>query len=147
MTTLRQAVHAIPRFGPIRDHPEAKGRKYGVVADTVHGRGWDTGVLIPGIKYDSVPEVPVRPPAELYARNAPNMDKAIIIKIQEALASTGFSPGEIDGEYGPEKHHAGAHPTSRSPAIHHPAATQFGISLGPGCSGSRYLVALPDTRM
>ena len=31
---------------------EAKGRKYGVVADTVQNRGWHTGVLIPGIKYD-----------------------------------------------------------------------------------------------
>jgi lysozyme family protein/peptidoglycan hydrolase-like protein with peptidoglycan-binding domain len=82
---------------------EAKGRKYGVVADTVHGRTWHTGVLIPGIKYDSRNAVtPVKPPADLYARNAPNMESAIIVKIQEALASKGFSPGGIDGEFGPE---------------------------------------------
>jgi lysozyme family protein len=82
---------------------EAKGRKFGVVADTVHGRGWDIGVLIPGIKYDNVTEVtPVKPPAELYARNVPNMDSAIVTKIQQALASKGFSPGDIDGDFGPE---------------------------------------------
>ena len=82
---------------------EAKGRKYGVVADTVQNRGWHTGVLIPGIKYDAVGDVvAISPPAELYARNTPNMDKAIIIRIQEALAAKGFSPGDIDGEYGPD---------------------------------------------
>jgi lysozyme family protein/peptidoglycan hydrolase-like protein with peptidoglycan-binding domain len=82
---------------------EAKGRKYGVVADTVHGRGWHTGVLIPGIKYDSVIDATrVKPPAELYARNIPNMDEAIVIEIQKALASKRFSPGEIDGDFGPD---------------------------------------------
>ena len=82
---------------------EAKGRKYGVVADTVQNRGWHTGVLIPGIKYDAVGDVvAISPPAELYARNTPNMDKAIIIRIQQALAAKGFSPGDIDGEYGPD---------------------------------------------
>ena len=60
---------------------EAKGRKYGVVADTVQNRGWHTGVLIPGIKYDSVGDlVAISPPAELYARDAPNMDRAIVIR-------------------------------------------------------------------
>src|SRR5262249_30901433 len=37
-----------------------------------------------------------------YARNTPNMDEAIIIEIQKALASKGFSPGAIDGEFGPD---------------------------------------------
>jgi lysozyme family protein/peptidoglycan hydrolase-like protein with peptidoglycan-binding domain len=82
---------------------EAKGRKWGVVADTVHGRGWHTGILVPGIKYDSgAAPLLVTPPAALYARNAPNMDKAIIVQIQQALAAKAFSPGEIDGEFGPE---------------------------------------------
>jgi lysozyme family protein len=82
---------------------EAMGRKYGVVASTVHGRRWHTGVLIPGIKYDSATDtMQVSPPAELYARDAPNMDMEIIKKIQGALASKGFSPGAIDGEFGPD---------------------------------------------
>ena len=82
---------------------EAKGRKFGVVADTVHGRGWDIGVLIPDIKYDTVTGVtPVKPPTELYARNVPNMDSAIVTRIQQALASKEFSPGDIDGDFGPE---------------------------------------------
>jgi len=82
---------------------EAKCHKDGVVAGTVHGRTWHTGILIPGITYDSAPAVaPVSPPAELYARNAPNMDKAIVIKIQQALEAKGFSPRGIDGEFGPD---------------------------------------------
>jgi predicted chitinase/peptidoglycan hydrolase-like protein with peptidoglycan-binding domain len=82
---------------------EAKGKKFGVVADTVHGRPWDTGVLIPGIKYDSEADaIVVRPPTELYARNAPNMDKVVIIEIQKALMAKGFGPLDIDGEFGPD---------------------------------------------
>jgi lysozyme family protein/peptidoglycan hydrolase-like protein with peptidoglycan-binding domain len=79
---------------------EAKGRLYGVVADTVHGRGWHTGILIPGISYDAATEtIAVKAPATLYALGAPNMDKAIIVKIQQALSSKGFNPGDINGEY------------------------------------------------
>lgn len=81
---------------------EAKGRRYGVVADTVHGRVWHTGVLIPEITYDSAPAIKVTPPATVYAPNAPNMNKEIVVKIQEALAAKGFNPGMIDGDFGPD---------------------------------------------
>jgi N-acetylmuramoyl-L-alanine amidase len=30
------------------------------------------------------------------------MDSAIVTRIQQALASKGFSPGDIDGDFGPE---------------------------------------------
>src|SRR5215470_3652973 len=41
------------------------------------------------------------PPADIvYEPNAPNMDRDVIVKIQEALKSQGFSPGIIDGDYG-----------------------------------------------
>lgn len=80
---------------------EAKGRRYGVIADTVHGRGWDAGILIPGIDYSPAAPVKVSPPAVIYAINAPNMDKAIVTQIQEALAAKGFDPGLVDGEFGP----------------------------------------------
>jgi putative peptidoglycan binding protein len=80
---------------------EAKGSRYGVVADTVHGREWDAGILIPGISYSSAPPIKVNPPTLIYAINAPNMDKAVITRIQEVLAAKGFDPGLIDGEFGP----------------------------------------------
>jgi peptidoglycan hydrolase-like protein with peptidoglycan-binding domain len=82
---------------------EAKGRRYGVVADTVDGREWHTGVLIPEINYGAMPPSPIKvtPPAIIYQMNAPNMSKAIIIQIQEALAAKGFDPGDTDGEFGP----------------------------------------------
>lgn len=80
---------------------EAKGKRYGVVADTVHGRVWDAGILIPGISYGSASPIKINPPAAVYAINAPNMDEAVITRIQEALAEKGYDPGEIDGEFGP----------------------------------------------
>lgn len=79
---------------------EAKGERYGVIADTVHGRPWDTGVLIPGISYNSVSPIKVVPPAAVYAVDAPNMDPAIVKSIQAALTAKGFDPGIVDGEFG-----------------------------------------------
>ncbi|ANW04550.1 peptidoglycan-binding domain-containing protein [Bradyrhizobium icense] len=79
---------------------EAKGRRYGVVADTVHGRGWHTGILIPGISYDNAAPIKVNPPAIIYEVGAPNMNMAVVTRIQAALAAKGFDPGLIDGEFG-----------------------------------------------
>lgn len=81
---------------------EAKGRRYGVVADTVHGRGWHTGVLVPGISYNSAAPITVARPVIVYEPNAPNMDKEIVIRIQQALAAKGFDPKGIDGDFGPD---------------------------------------------
>ena len=82
---------------------EAKGRRYGVVKDTVHGRKWDTGVLIPDITYDAIPQNPdpVKPPPEggIYYVGAPGMLSEIIFKIQQALVARGFDPGGINGIY------------------------------------------------
>lgn len=80
---------------------EAKGRRYGVIADTVNGRVWHTGILIPGISYESASAVKVAPPELVYEPNAPNMDKEVVIRIQRALTTRGFNPGEINGVYGP----------------------------------------------
>ena len=79
---------------------EAKGRRYGVVADTVHGRGWHAGILIPGISYGAAAPIKVSPPAIIYEVDAPNMDTAVVARIQAALAAKGFDPGLIDGEFG-----------------------------------------------
>lgn len=82
---------------------EAKGARYGVVADTVQGRRWDTGVLVPGIAYeDSGKTIPVDAPASLYRRGAPNMSPAVITAIQEALQARGYNvgPDGADGDFG-----------------------------------------------
>jgi hypothetical protein len=80
---------------------EAKGRRYGVVADTVFGRKWDTGVRIPGIDYAPPGTINVEPPKiPIYEPGAKGMRTEVIFKIQQALAARGFDPGEIDGDYG-----------------------------------------------
>jgi N-acetylmuramoyl-L-alanine amidase len=80
---------------------EAKGHAFGVVADVVHGRNWNTGVLVPHIQYDApVNAVQVTPPTHLYALGAPNMTQAKISEIQSRLAMAGFDPGPIDGIFG-----------------------------------------------
>jgi peptidoglycan hydrolase-like protein with peptidoglycan-binding domain len=80
---------------------EAKGRRYGVVADTVHGRTWNAGMLIPGINYGAAPAAPpkVEPPEIVYEPGAKNMQREIIFNIQQALLTRGFDPGEISGDY------------------------------------------------
>ena len=73
---------------------EAKGRRYGVLADTVHGRTWQTGVLIPEITYDS-PGTPLKiepPDIPVYEPGAQGMRREIIFEIQQALAARGFDP-------------------------------------------------------
>lgn len=79
---------------------EAAGTATGVVAGKVSGRRWDTGVLVPGIDYTAGSHIAVSGPAVVYAVGQPNMDAAKVTAIQNALAGKGFSPGEIDGEYG-----------------------------------------------
>ncbi len=79
---------------------EAKGRAFGVVADTVHNRVWDTGVLIPGIQYGNKGTVTVVPPeGPIYELNGRDMDRGVIIRIQTALLAAGFNPGAINGVF------------------------------------------------
>ena len=80
---------------------EAKGRRYGVLADTVHGRSWDTGVLItPEITYAPPGTIKIEPADIVYKPGAQGMSSEIIFKIQQALVAKGFDPGEINGDYG-----------------------------------------------
>lgn len=79
---------------------EAAGSATGVVAGKVSGRRWDTGVLVPGIDYTAGSHIAVSGPTVLYAVDQPNMDPAKITAIQNALVGKGFSPGDVDGEYG-----------------------------------------------
>jgi hypothetical protein len=85
---------------------EAKGKLYGVVADTVHNRTWDTGILIPGLSYAPAGQVQVTQPADVYAVNAPDMDSGVVTRIQTALLAKGLNPGVIDGDFGPDTQNA-----------------------------------------
>jgi len=80
---------------------EAKGHAFGVVADTVQGRHWDTGVLVPGIQYTrAAGSIQIVAPSVLYAVGAANMSTAKVMEIQKAVAAKGFDPGPIDGIFG-----------------------------------------------
>lgn len=81
---------------------EAKGRRYGVVADTVHGRPWDAGILVPGISYGKTSAVDVAPATDSYKLGAQGLNTKIVRKIQQTLLERGFNPGTLDGEYGPD---------------------------------------------
>ncbi len=80
---------------------EAMGKAWGVTRGKVSGRRWDTGVLPPGIDYEAAAGVGVEPPAAVYALNQPNMELAVIERIQDALKAKGValsSPrGVFDG--------------------------------------------------
>ena len=80
---------------------EAKNRDEGVVAFTVRGRRWDTGVLVPGVTYDEDVE-PISLGAVRVVRMGANNDPAVVRKIQRALDENGIDSGGVDGKYGPK---------------------------------------------
>lgn len=88
---------------------EAKGTLYGVVADTVHGRRWDAGILIPGISYNSSGPIAVVQPSLIYERGGKNMDAGVIARIQTALLAKGHNPGAVNRDFGSDTEMAVAH--------------------------------------
>jgi peptidoglycan hydrolase-like protein with peptidoglycan-binding domain len=86
---------------------EAMDTRHGVIENTVHDRRWDTGVLVPGVNYDGNGGVEPRPPARIYRRDEPNMDHAVVRRIQEALSAKGFlDQKNIDGDFDPPTENA-----------------------------------------
>lgn len=79
---------------------EAKSKRAGVVADTVHGRTWHTGVLIPGLSYARIDGLDLSGPTSIYRIGETNMASVIVRRIQSALNERGYDPGLIDGEFG-----------------------------------------------
>lgn len=81
---------------------EAAGKNLGVRKDYVRGRVWHHIVKIPGVQYTSSSffSPPIGLPY-LLTLESPNMTGALVRTVQEALMAKGYSPGEIDGEYGP----------------------------------------------
>ncbi len=80
---------------------EAKGKLWGVVKDTLQGRRWDFGILVPGITYAGLPPVTVSAPtATVYRYTDPMMVSAKVGEIQRALTAAGFSTKGVDNIFG-----------------------------------------------
>lgn len=81
---------------------EAHSTATGVIHGQVDGRRWDVGVLPPMLTY-AEPAVlqPTTPPGLVLRLKQPNMKGALVTRLQQALAARGFSPGDVDGAYGP----------------------------------------------
>src|SRR5262249_27553450 len=86
---------------------EAHSTKSGVIASTLAGRRWDTGILVPGLDFVQGAPADVAPPRTLIVRlTEPHMTGTVVKDIQRALKAAGFSPGPIDGDFGPLTHAA-----------------------------------------
>ena len=82
---------------------EAHSKNRGVVEDTLDGRRWDMGLIIPGFEYainDATVDVPS--PPIIYRLTSPMMAGTIVKDIQRALKDRGFDPGVVDGFFGPK---------------------------------------------
>jgi|GEM_PF-3538521 len=86
---------------------EAHSSKTGVIAHTISARRWDTGVLVPGIRYFRTGDpVLVAAPAGIIRLTEPLTKTDLVEKVQRRLARLGFAPGSADGVYGPQTAHA-----------------------------------------
>ena len=83
---------------------EAHSTKLGVIASTISGRRWDMGILVPQIEYTARETSPERP--VVYRLTIPRMVGPAVKGIQRALREKGFSPGPVDGDFGPTTHAA-----------------------------------------
>ncbi|NRF69681.1 peptidoglycan-binding protein [Aquincola sp. S2] len=92
------------RGGTVEAHSSARG----VVADTLSGRRWDFGVLVPGLRYFRGEAVVVLdpPPALVLRLTSPPTRGALVQALQHVLADRGFAVGAVDGVFGPQTAHA-----------------------------------------
>lgn len=98
-SALGHIVFSDGRGGTVEAHSRAKG----VRRDTLNGRRWDMGILVPGIEYASNGNSVVVSPAPLiYRLTSPFMRGETVRRIQSRLSEVGFDPGSIDGIFGPQ---------------------------------------------
>lgn len=82
---------------------EAHSAANGVCKDTLSGRRWDFGVLVPGVRYfgsDTV--VTVKPPAEVMRLTEPMTRGDRVKALQRCLNKLGYAVGATDGVFGPQ---------------------------------------------
>lgn len=82
---------------------EAHSSLRGVIEGVSDGRRWDIGVLVPGIDVTQPPvPVPVPSGGLILRVLVPRMKGKLVKTVQRALRNEGYSPGPIDGIYGPQ---------------------------------------------
>jgi N-acetylmuramoyl-L-alanine amidase len=81
---------------------EAAGVALGVRQLKVEERHWDAFCYVPGLIYDPVGTLPSTTPLPtVITLKRPPTTGPKVRTIQNALKARGFSPGQIDGKYGP----------------------------------------------
>ena len=86
---------------------EAHSSMDGVISGKVNGRRWDTGILVPGIRYfRSEVDIVLNTAGNVIRLTNPLTKSEMVKKIQTRLTELGFSPGRNDGVYGPQTAHA-----------------------------------------
>ncbi len=86
---------------------EAHSHKDGVIAGTIDGRRWDTGILVPGVRYfRSGDDIVPKPAIGVIRLTDPMTKSPAVQRIQHRLVELGYAPGSEDGVYGPQTAHA-----------------------------------------
>lgn len=97
--------HVAVSMGDKSHSVEAKGKAYGVGIFSALGRGWTTGMLVPGMIYAAPPKPPgathPRWPGRFITQPPVMKMTAAETRFQQRLADLGFYHGRIDGIYGP----------------------------------------------
>ncbi len=96
---LGHVVFSDGRGGTVEAHSTATG----VIRAQLANRRWDAGILIPGISYSVADPAVAEPaqPATIIRLTEPTTSGPKVREIQLALEQNGFSPGEVDGIFGP----------------------------------------------
>lgn len=84
---------------------EAACTKLGLIAGSLSGRRWTHGVLVPGVKYEPGPSVPVEQPL-VFRLTSPRMTGETVRELQERLQIKGYEIGRADGVFGPKTYAA-----------------------------------------
>lgn len=87
------------RGGSVEAHSSAKG----VCRDSLDGRRWDVGILVPGVRYfASDTKVDLRPPSTVLRLSDPMTRGERVRTLQSCLNKLGFAAGTEDGVFGPQ---------------------------------------------
>jgi hypothetical protein len=82
---------------------EAAGTGLGVRRGKVEGRLWHFCVQVPGVDYHATTAVVPPKPLPYFLELAdPPIQGALVLAVQRALKAAGYSPGLLDGKYGPQ---------------------------------------------
>lgn len=82
---------------------EAMGANKGVRNGKLDDRRWDIGILVPGIDVKPATSLlAVNSPGVILQVKSPPISGPLVKAVQKSLKALGFSPGPIDGEYGPQ---------------------------------------------